>query len=586
MEVTQSSCMTTARKVLSLLTAGEKRQACWLVVLMIVCAVLEVAGLGLVVPALAALSGADIAAGTAIGGLEVFKRLSPRSAILVGVAALLTLYLLKATVLLYSTWKQVSFTTQLQARLSRALFATYMTQPWSFHLQRNSASFIRNINDVVALSDAAGSLFMLAAESLMIAAIVGLLLWREPWGAVAVLAITAAAACTLSLTMRSRLKRWGERHQRYAAEMNRHLIQGLHAAKDVILTNRTATFIDSYGRERTGCAQIRARLALSTQLPRLWYELIAVVSLCALTTVMTIRGATPQDIVPTLGLFAVAAFRLLPSVNRLAISSHNLHFSEALIDTIEADLRLRDTHPSPSGSGRTPFTRDIVLQDVSYTYPNSQEPAVRGVTLVIPKGASIGLIGESGAGKSTLVDLLLGLLRPTTGRILVDGLDIESDVQAWRSNIGYVPQTIYLCDDSIKRNVAFGTPDDEIDIEAVHRALRAAQLEPFVQKMADGLEAKVGDRGLRLSGGQRQRIGIARALYHDPSVLVLDEATSALDGQTEADFMAAINDLRAHKTVIIIAHRLSTVETCDLLYRLHRGEIVQCGTYSTIVQSP
>jgi ABC-type multidrug transport system fused ATPase/permease subunit len=574
--------MTTARKLWRLLTPCEKRQACSLVALMIICAILEVVGLGLVVPALAALSGADSATSSALGDLDVFAGQSPRTAILIGVAALFTLYVVKAAALLYSQWKQVSFTTQLQSRLSRELFATYMTQPWSFHLQHNSAAFVRNINDLTMLSNAASSLFMLAAEFLMISAILTLLVWREPWGAVVVMGITAGAAYALEAITRNRLKQWGQRLQCHAGEMNRHLLQGLHAAKDVILLNRASSFIERYGNERAAYVKLLGRQSLASQVPRLWYELIAVTALCLLTTVMVIRGVAPNAIVPTLGLFAVAAFRMLPSVNRLAIATSTLHFSHAVINTIEDDLRLLSTTPPELSSPRIPLNKEIVIHNVSYCYPNTAEPALKNVVLRIPKGASVGLIGESGAGKSTLVDVMLGLLPPTSGHVRVDEIDIACNLYGWRGNLGYVPQTIYLCDDTIMRNVAFGISDAQIDIEAVRRALNAAQLGPFIDTLPDGLQTKVGDRGVRLSGGQRQRIGIARALYHDPPVLVLDEATSALDGQTEAEVMQAIEKLRSKKTLIIIAHRMSTVEKCDILYRLHRGRVVESGPYAAV----
>jgi ABC-type multidrug transport system fused ATPase/permease subunit len=576
--------MITARKVFSLLTAREKRQAYWLVVLMVVCAVLEVAGLGLVVPALAALSGVESASSTALGGLKVFASLSRTYAILAGVAMLFILYLVKAAMLMYSTWEQVSFITQLQSRLSRTLFATYMSQPWSFHLRHNSATFVRNINDLTLLSNAAGSLFIIAAESLMISAILALLIWREPWGAVVVIAITVAAAYTLDLTVRERLRQWGKLLQYHAGETNRHLLQGLHAAKDVILLNRVSSFVECYSRERAASIDMLARQSLAAQVPRLWYELIAVTALCLLTAVMVLRGVEPAAMIPTLGLFAVAAFRMLPSVNRLAVAKSALHFSHSVIHTIEDDLRLPRRHISSVANTRFPLLRDISVQNVTFCYPSASEPTLKDISLRIPKGAAVGLIGESGAGKSTLVDVMLGLLPPTSGQVLVDGIDIATNLIGWRSNLGYVPQNIYLCDDTIKRNVAFGIPDAEIDIAAVHRALKAAQLQHFIETLADGLETKVGERGVRLSGGQRQRLGIARALYHAPSILVFDEATSALDDRTESEVMEAVEGLRAEKSLIIIAHRMPTVERCDIIYRLSRGRVIASGAYADVVK--
>ena len=230
-----------------------------------------------------------------------------------------------------------------------------------------------------------------------------------------------------------------------------------------------------------------------------------------------------------------------------------------------------------------PFRGVVALENVSYRYPKGHLNVVDGINLSIPHGSSIGLVGGSGAGKSTLVDIILGLLPPAAGRVTVDGVDISTNIRGWQNLVGYVPQTIYLCDDTLRRNVAFGVPDDKIDDAAVARALRAAQLEAFVAEQPEGVQTVVGERGVRLSGGQRQRIGIARALYHDPQMLVLDEATSALDNETEQGVMRSVEALQGAKTLLIVAHRLSTVAKCDRLYRLENGRIVQSGTFAEVV---
>jgi ABC-type multidrug transport system fused ATPase/permease subunit len=230
-----------------------------------------------------------------------------------------------------------------------------------------------------------------------------------------------------------------------------------------------------------------------------------------------------------------------------------------------------------------PFCDSIVLENVRFRYPASRENVLDAVSIRIPHGASVGFVGGSGAGKSTLVDVILGLLPPSAGRVTVDGNDIHDNLRGWQDTIGYVSQTIYLCDDSIRRNIAFGVPEKDIDDGAVKRALKAAQLDEFVTSLPAGADTFVGERGVRLSGGQRQRIGIARALYHDPKVLVLDEATSALDIDTEKGVMAAVNALHGTKTLIIVAHRLTTVADCDTLYRLDKGRVVQSGTFAEVI---
>jgi len=289
------------------------------------------------------------------------------------------------------------------------------------------------------------------------------------------------------------------------------------------------------------------------------------------------QGKPMEALLPTLGLFAAAAFRIMPSVNRLLSAVQSMRFYLPVIDTLHSEFCLLNAASTQQRGQPLPFNDALVLDQLSFKYPTAETPALRGISLSIPRGASIGFIGGSGAGKSTLVDTILGLLTPDSGSIKINGVDIQTNLRGWQDQIGYVPQSIYLTDDTLRRNVAFGLPPDQIDEAAVWRAIKAAQLEQFVNELPQGLETQVGERGVRLSGGQRQRIGIARALYHDPAVLVLDEATSSLDTATEHDVMEAIRALRGEKTLIIVAHRLSTVEHCDRLFRLEQGAVAEEG---------
>ena len=293
---------------------------------------------------------------------------------------------------------------------------------------------------------------------------------------------------------------------------------------------------------------------------------------------MLAQGREMASIVPLLALFSVAAFRLIPSVNRILSSMSLLRFSLPIINTLYEELKVTIPEPTVRSTNSVSFfQREISLNSISYTYPGASASALNGLSIIIQKGESVGFIGPTGSGKSTLVDVILGLLTPNAGQVAVDGQDIQQNLRAWQDQIGYVPQSIYLTDDTLRRNVAFGLPNEQIDDAAVRHAIRAAQLEEFVSNLPDGLETFVGERGVRLSGGERQRIGIARALYHDPAVLVLDEATSALDTATESGVMKAVTSLQGIKTILIVAHRLSTVAHCDRLYRLQGGGVVAEG---------
>jgi ABC-type multidrug transport system fused ATPase/permease subunit len=323
--------------------------------------------------------------------------------------------------------------------------------------------------------------------------------------------------------------------------------------------------------------------SLVHQLPRLWFELLAVAALLLLTAVMVWQGTPSERLLPMLGLFATVAFRMLPSVNHMTSAIHRLRTAEGMLIDLAKELSLAHDTASIRPAMPLSFRDAIVLENVRFRYPGSRENVLDSVSIRIPHGASVGFIGGSGAGKSTLVDVILGLLPPAAGQVTVDGRDIHDSLRGWQDTIGYVSQTIYLCDDSIRRNIAFGVPEKDVDDDAVRRALKAAQLDEFVDSLPAGADTFVGERGVRLSGGQRQRIGIARALYHDPEVLVLDEATSALDVDTEKGVMAAVNALHGTKTLIIVAHRLTTVADCDTLYRLEKGRIVKSGTFAEVI---
>jgi len=293
---------------------------------------------------------------------------------------------------------------------------------------------------------------------------------------------------------------------------------------------------------------------------------------------MLLQGRMIEALLPTLGLFAAAAFRLMPSVIRDIGAVQSLRYGLPVIDVLHDELNLAAPETVAHVKSVTPFRHALQLCQVSYTYPGSSEPALDQLSLIICRGESVGFIGSSGAGKSTLADILLGLLTPDLGEVRVDDQDIRRQLRNWQDQIGYVPQSIFLTDDTLCRNVAFGLPNTQIDEGAVWCAIRAAQLEDFVQSLPEGLSTMVGERGIRLSGGQCQRIGIARALYHDPAVLVLDEATSSLDIVTESGVMQAVRALHGTKTIIIIAHRISTVVHCDRLYRIEQGRVVEEGT--------
>lgn len=576
-----------ARKILDLLTAAERRNAVMLLGLMFIGMVLETLGAGLVVPALALLTQQDFTVRypTLQPVLRALGNPSQQTLVIGGMLILAGVYLVKAVFLTFLAWRQSRFAFGVQGELSQRLFTLYLRQPYTFHLQRNSAQLIRNaINEVsVFIFKAIVPGMLLLTESLVMLGLCSLLLVIEPLGAVIVASVLGAAAWGFHCLTRGRIARWGETRLHHEGLRIQHLQEGLSGAKDVKLLGRESEFLDQYRVHNVQSARVGGRMHTIQQLPRLWLELLAVSGLAILVISMLAQNRALEAVLPTLGLFAAVAFRLMPSVNRVLGAVQSLRYGMPVIDTLCTEFKLVVPDVAVTKRSVVPFRATLELNHITYAYPGVAEPVLKDISLAIQHGESVGFIGASGAGKSTLVDILLGLLAPDRGEVRVDGNDIQKNLRNWQDQIGYVPQSIFLTDDTLRRNVAFGLSDKQIDNAAVQRAIRAAQLEEFVDSLPDGLETFVGERGIRLSGGQRQRIGIARSIYHDPAVLVLDEATSSLDTETECGVMQAITALQGSKTILIIAHRLSTVEHCNRLYRLYEGRLVEDGIPSTMV---
>jgi ATP-binding cassette, subfamily B, bacterial PglK len=580
---------TTPRQVWHLLNRHQRRSAFILLGLMLIGMMLETLGVGLVIPTMAMLSQADPAARYP-ALVPVLTALHTTTREQMAVAAMLILvavFAIKTAFVAFLSWKQQTFAFTTQVDISDRLFLGYLRQPYTFHLQRNSAQLIQIIAGETSIFVQAvlTSALLLLTETFVIIGVSVLLLFVEPVGAVVVALVLGIAMWGFSRMTREPLRRWGEQRQLHDGVRLQHLQQGLSGAKDVKVLGREDDFAAQYNKHSGGSARVNARAATMQQIPRLWLELLAVGGLAALVLIMIGRGRSLETVVPTLALFGAAAFRLMPSVNRVLGAIQNLRFSRPVVNTLYSEIRNIEETPALIRQSLLPFNQSLTLKDVSFRYPGSTTYALRSVSLSIPQGSCVGFIGSSGAGKSTLVDVVLGLLAPTEGAVEVDGVDIRTNLRGWQDQIGYVPQVIYLTDDSLRRNVAFGLPEEQIDDNAVQQAIRAAQLDQFVAQLPDGLNTPVGERGVRLSGGQRQRIGIARALYHDPAVLVLDEATSSLDTPTESGVMEAVRALRGNKTLIIVAHRLSTVEQCERLFRLEHGDLVEQGNADTVLRN-
>ena len=549
--------------------------------------ILETLGTGLVMPVLELITSGDAAA--TFPQLQPLLKVSgyPSQAqiVITSMSILVVVFAVKVGFIAYLASRQARFAFGLQAQLSERLFSGYLHQPWTFHLRRNSAQLIRNATTEVGLfTNLVISIQLVLTEGLVAFGIATLLIVVEPVGAFAVIFCLTIAALTFYRLTRGRLLRWGKARQHHEGFRIQHLQQGLGGAKDAKILGREAEFLKQYHLHNFESSEAQRRLATVQQLPRLWLELLAVVGLASLVFIMIANGRPLDKLLPTVGLFVVAAFRLMPSVSRVMTSAQVVRYNHPVVKMLCDEIGTLSAGvvvPTMTSPGR--FQSEIQLDCVSFRYENAENEALRDISLRIPFGESVGIIGGSGAGKSTLVDIILGLLTPSNGSVLVDGRDIRTQMRGWQDQIGYVPQSIFLTDDTLRRNVAFGLPEESIDNKAVERAIQAAQLEQFVASLPEALDTVVGERGIRLSGGQRQRIGIARALYHNPTVLVLDEATSSLDTLSERGVMNAVNALRGEKTILIVAHRLSTVANCDRLFRFEQGSLAATGSFDLVV---
>ena len=581
------------KKCFALVERKTAWQALLVAILAVIAAVLEALGIGLIFAFVNLLvDPSQIDKISWIGklvGSDIAEQ--SRGFLYVLTFILLLTFVVKNIILLGFYYVQAKFVNTNEAMLATRLLDGYLNGAYSLHLSRNSAEFIRNLNESIraVFQTVIIGFINLAAEFLLITALMLVLLSVEPLLTLSAILILSLAIAVFFGFSKHHFTAWGKQEQNAAGQIMQSLQQGFQSIKEVKVLGRQAFILNSFKGPREDLADIHTKVAVMSNAPRLWVE--TVIGAAVLLPVLFIfySGGDTAKILSTLTLFAAAAFRMIPSMNRILIALNGIKNGKYAVELIHNDINeFRDNPDEDSGEGADdngqplPLEDAISLQDVSFSYAGNGGSILKDIDLVLPKGGSLGLVGPSGSGKTTLVDIILGLLNPTSGRVCVDGKDISNTIRAWRRQIGYVPQSIYIIDDTLRRNVAFGQYDDEIDEESIQKAIRLAQLEDFVQDLPDGLETRLGEQGVRLSGGQRQRIGIARALYRDPEVLILDEATSSLDAETEHEINSAIDRLSGEKTLIIIAHRLSTVHKCQSLAFIRDGCLVDTGAFEEL----
>ena len=575
-------------KLWNLFERQQKIASLHLLFIMSIGMTLEIFGVALILPAFGILLQDDLATSyPQINQLIVLMgEPSGSDLIIIGILFIVLIYVVKNFFLAFQFWKQASFSFQILREFSQKLLTVYLIQSYSFHTQRNSAILIRNITNEIELM--AGSvitpLSILISELLVVLGVTAFLFYIQPFGLLITVSVILLSSLFYNFLTKGRIAKWGQLRQVHSGYRFQFMKEALTGIKDLKILGRESFYLDLFQTHNDGYTSIAKKHTTMQQIPRLWLEVLAIGGLSTLVIVLLSQGESNSQILAISAVFAVAAFRLLPSVNRIIGAIQSLRYGWPVIETLHKEFNLPDQFNFFVPTKKLIFEKKIEFRNVSYKYQGEDKKAIDDVSFDISLGESIGIIGPSGSGKTTLIDLILGLLKPIVGKIEIDDINLHNNLRGWQDNIGYVPQNIFLSDNSLRRNIAFGIKDKDINEDRLLKVIEDTQLGSVVDNLKEGLETSIGEAGVRLSGGQRQRIGIARALYHNPSVLVMDEATSALDSETELAVQEAINKLKGKKTIIIIAHRLSTVENCDRLLRLEDGIIHSMGPAKEILK--
>jgi ATP-binding cassette subfamily C protein len=567
----------------------DARNITLLLIAMVLAAALEALGVGAVMPFIALLQDDKLVeTSTGLRWLRsVSGATSHMSLVAVAGIVLVGMFVVKNAYLAVVQYAQNRFIFGRQAALSRRIFSQYLHSPYVFHLRTNTAQLISTLDyDVAQMINHVGvNSAVVAVEAMTMAVVACVLVWVEPVAVPLVGAVLGASAFLFYRYIHRNSLKMGEREHLNLREGLKWLQQGLGGIKETQVAGREGFFLDAYANQIAEYCVSQRKHRTIALLPRYLLETLGVIGLVSVCLVMLWRGNT-ANVLPTLGVVAIAAVRLLPSVARILGALTDLRHHLPSLQTLDSALTEGRSSAGIGAPVALPLARELEFRNVGFAYPEAPDAALKDVSFTLKRGESIALVGPSGGGKTTLVDVLIGLLPPGRGEVLVDGESIAGPmVGRWRRSVGYIPQHVYLSDDTVARNVAWGLADSEIDRDRVRRCLELASLGSWVASLKEGIDTIVGERGARLSGGERQRVGIARALYTDPQLLVLDEATSSLDSRTERDIVASIETLRKNRTMVVVAHRLSTVRGCDRLFFVRAGRVIQMGTWAELYDS-
>lgn len=576
-------------KVRAIFDRKQKWQLVGLGIMIFIGGLLETLGVSAMIPVVQALLAPDELMGY-IDRIQVVKNLCDALSIttvkqvtMALLYGMMAIYVIKNLYILLLTYMQNTFITKNRNRMISRVMAEFLNRPYEKYLGADIPTVFRiTDSDIPQTFSLILAMLQLASEAVVTCLIFLVLLLNDPGMTLFIIAVFGLLTLFIVKVFKPRLNRIGARNQAIQSRIAKWRIQATYGLKDVKVLNREEFYVRNYYETGKVGAEVARNYAVLNNMPRLLIETVFIVSVLGFLVVYINGGGDITAIVTTISAFAIAAVRVLPSVNRINTYITEIAYTQPSLDFVYDNLQegmktdaMLAERKAYSQVEKLKLDHQIELDHISFHYPDSDKNIFEDAHMIVPKGKSVGIIGTSGAGKSTIVDILLGLLHAQTGMITCDGVDIFKNYESWLAQIGYIPQSIYLIDESIRDNIAFGIDADKIDEKRIWEVLEEAQLKEFVEELPEGLDTTIGDRGVRLSGGQRQRIGIARALYNDPEILVFDEATSALDNDTEAAVMEAVNSFHGRKTMIIIAHRLNTIEKCDMIYKVENMKLVE-----------
>ena len=576
-------------KVRAIFDRKQKWQLVGLGIMIFIGGLLETLGVSAMIPVVQALLAPDELMGY-IDRIPVVKNLCDALSIttvkqvtMALLYGMMAIYVIKNLYILLLTYMQNTFITKNRNRMISRVMAEFLNRPYEKYLGADIPTVFRiTDSDIPQTFSLILAMLQLASEAVVTCLIFMVLLLNDPGMTLFIIAVFGLLTLFIVKVFKPRLNRIGARNQAIQSRIAKWRIQATYGLKDVKVLNREEFYVRNYYETGKVGAEVARNYAVLNNMPRLLIETVFIVSVLGFLVVYINGGGDITAMVTTISAFAIAAVRVLPSVNRINTYLTEIAYTQPSLDFVYDNLQegmktdaMLAERKAYSQVEKLKLDHQIELDHISFHYPDSDKNIFEDAHMIVPKGKSVGIIGTSGAGKSTIVDILLGLLHAQTGMITCDGVDIFKNYESWLAQIGYIPQSIYLIDESIRDNIAFGIDADKIDEKRIWEVLEEAQLKEFVEELPEGLDTTIGDRGVRLSGGQRQRIGIARALYNDPEILVFDEATSALDNDTEAAVMEAVNSFHGRKTMIIIAHRLNTIEKCDMIYKVENMKLVE-----------